>query len=275
MTKEKIKLHYPDPGMTIHGENACKYHNFEKYDWKTDRNKPAMFWLYFEDDYKLLANHTGKKYVFWHNSDVRILLNNRTIAQYIPILRDESIIHVCHNALLQGELSSRGIYAVISPIFWGDIYKYKRQSKFTDDCYITVPARDHRPETDRGMEYGETIMNTLAWQFPDWNFHIFGVDPIITVYCHNLHYYGWITEDEMDKITDSFGTCLRFNFHDGFSQTVMKALVRGQRVITTIDYGPITLYCKNYQEISDVFINELDHKLISPETFNNFNFLEL
>ena len=55
----------------------------------------------------------------------------------------------------------------------------------------------------------------------------------------------------------------------------MKALVRGQRVITTIDYGPITLYCKNYQEISDVFINELDHKQINPETFNNFNFLEL
>jgi len=53
------KLYFPDPGMTLHGENAIKYHQFEKYNPDKDRNKPAMFWLYFDEDYKALANHTG------------------------------------------------------------------------------------------------------------------------------------------------------------------------------------------------------------------------
>jgi hypothetical protein len=237
--------------MDVHGLNACKYLKFEKYDWKTDRQEPTIFWLYFAEDYKLLANHTGKRYIFWNGSDVRRLISSiqgepQFALTYVPILRDTSVVHACQSSQLRNELALLGIHAVIRPMFYGDVNKYELQSDLTKDCYMTA-------NKGRGFEYGEGLMNAIAWQFPEWTFHIFGIDPTVSTYCENLKYYGWIHEDEMDSITNKFAVCLRFNEHDGFSQTVMKAIMRGHIPITTIDFGNLTLYCKSYNHITDVF----------------------
>lgn len=238
------KLHYFE-GMKLHGDNACKYHSFEKYEPLKHRNEPTMFWLYQENDYKLLANHQGKKFVFWHNADVPGLM--RVFSKYIPVVRDPSIIHVCHNELLRDELASMGIYSLIRPIFWGDASKYVPTNEpLTKDCYMTA-------NKGRGVEYGEMIMNALAWRFPDWTFHIFGIDPTIPVYCDNVKYYGWITEDEMDEIDKNFMVCFRFNQHDGFSQTVMKARMRGQIAITSIHYGSLTAHYDSFELLMTFF----------------------
>jgi len=148
-----MKLHYNIESMGLHGDNACKYHGFEKYNPLTDLKEPAMFWLYEEQSYKLLANHKGKKYIFWHNQDVMGLM--RMFSKYIPVVRDQSIIHVCHNELLRDELASVGIYALIRPIFWGDASKYVPSERLTRDCYMTA-------NKGRGVEYGEMIMNKIC-----------------------------------------------------------------------------------------------------------------
>lgn len=266
-----IKLQYTNT-MQLHGDNACKYHGFEKYNPFMDSEKPCMFWLYDEQSYKLLSNHKGKKYVFWHNQDVLGLM--RLFKQYIPIVRNPEIVHVCHNELLRDELASIGIYSIIRPIFWGDADKYKPTGEqLTKDCYITANA-------GRGGEYGEHIMNAIAWQLPDWHFHIFGIDPTIHVYCDNLKYYGWISEDEMDEIDKNFMVCFRFNHHDGFSQTVMKARMRGQAAITSIKYTE-TCHYKTYNELIELFqYLENDNKnnrlnfIDDPcEYFTNFDFI--
>jgi hypothetical protein len=263
----KIKLHYFE-GMKLHGDNACNCLGFEKYNHFADSTLPAMFWLYCENDYKLLASHKGKKFVFWHNADVMALM--RMFSKYIPVVRDQSIVHVCHNELLRDELASMGIYSLIRPIFWGDITKYvPKKIAQTKDCYMTANA-------GRGAEYGEHIMNTLAWMFKDWNFHIFGIEPSISIYCDNLKYYGWITEEEMDRIDESFMICFRFNQHDGFSQTVMKARMRGQAAITSVKYPGVTDSYKTFDELSELFRGHsplLDIP-ISGEYFNNFDFLK-
>lgn len=260
-----MKLHYFD-GMKFHGDNACKYHGFERYDWKTDRELPALFWLYTEDDYKYLAAHQGKKYVFWNGSDVLRLAN--TYAQkVINIVRDPAIRHACQNTLLQSELAVMGIHAIVNPQFYGNEKKYKPEAPLTKDCYMTS-------NIGRGIEYGESIVNALAWQFPDWTFHIFGIDPVISTYCDNVRYYGQVTEDEMDEITKNFGICFRYNQHDGFSQTVMKALMRGHTAITTIDYGMLTRYCKSYSQICEVFGMwdfETLGNILTPNAFTNYN----
>jgi len=118
------------------------------------------------------------------------------------------------------------------------------------------------------------IMNTLAWKYPDWNFHIFGIDPTIPVYCDNLKYYGWISEDEMDEIDKNFMVCFRFNLHDGFSQTVMKARMRGQAVITAISYKE-TNYYKSFDQLCDYFKNTdfLNFNPIEHSHFTNFDFI--
>jgi len=242
--------------MLLHGDNACKYHGFEKYNPLTDIKEPAMFWLYSENDYKLLAQHKGTKLVFWHNQDVWAIMPRHQFERFLPIVRDANITHICHNKLLRDELASAGIYALIRPIFWGDASKYvPTGDTLTKDCYMTANA-------GRGIEYGEMIMNTLAWNYKDWNFHIFGIDPTIPVYCDNLKYYGWIAEEEMDEINKNFMICFRFNQHDGYSQTVMKARMRGQAAITSIRYSD-TNYYKDFEELSTYF-RVIDEKNYSP-----------
>jgi hypothetical protein len=259
--------------MKLHGDNACKYLGFEKYDFKTDKDKPVMFWLYDEDSYKLLAQHTGKKYVCWHNQDV-VGLGSR-FAKYITVVRNPEIVHICLNHVLEAELLQLGIYAMHHYIFWGDVSKYKPENVLTKDCYMCS-------NPGRGVEYGEMIFNGLAWKYKDWTFHVFGINPTIPVYCDNVKYYGWIPEDEMDDITKNFGLCLRYNFHDGFPQVICKALLRDHFVITKLHYDDLTLQFNDLRDLYKHFdsVNkniELGcvHKNMVKGMINNFNFINV
>ena len=270
-----IKLHYPE-GMAIFGDNACKDLDFEKYDPNTDRDQPAMFWLYTLEDYKTLANHTGKKYVVWHNADV--LLFSGKFSNQIDIVRDPSITHVCLNHCLEPELFQLGIYSIHRYIFWSDPGRYKPAGALTKDCYMCS-------HEGRGPEYGEFIFNGLAWKYPQWTFHIFGIEPTLPVYCENVKYYGWIPEPDMDDITKNFGLCLRYNFHDGFPQVICKALLRGQFTLTRLDYDGLTLNFRDMKELFEKFdsVNIMIEKGSEGLTertnvknmINNFDFIKL
>lgn len=191
----KIKL-FSSAGMDLHYNNAIKYHPFEKYNPKKDNKKPAMFWCYFEEDYKALINHTGKKIICWHGSDV--LWFYKSFQKYINLIRDPAVTHVFLNYVTQAEMFRIGVYGVKRYIFWADPTKFTPQTGLTKDAYIVAK---------KGNEeiYGESIVNSLAWKYPEWTFHIFGCSPTVPVYCDNVKYYGWIPEDEMDEITLKFG----------------------------------------------------------------------
>lgn len=266
-----MKLYYPE-GMRMHGENALKFMDFERYDPIEDIEKPAMFWLYFQEDYEYFSEHRGKNFVFWHNTDVIRLTRYNEFQKYLPALRNPGVIHACHNSLLRDELSEVGIHALIRPVFWNDLNKYKHSKNLTKDCYITSHVM-------REQEYGEWLMWALARdeELKDWRFHIFGTqnnDPKPK----NLIYHGQVPENEMDKTTKNFRLCLRMNVHDGFSQTAMKALLRGHRLITFIDYPKIPT-AKTYTELV-MWINTLyeqENWLKTCDTFiqllNNFDWL--
>lgn len=270
-----MKLHYPE-GMKLHGDNACKYHGFEKYDWKTDRDKPAMFWLYFDEDYKLLANHTGKKIVFWHNSDVSKLYHGLQTEPpkwvgFYNLIKDPAVIHVTHNHLLRDELAMIGIHSIIRPVFWGDVNKFTPSIKLTDDVYMCA-------NPGRGIEYGEFIFHSLAAALPNLNFHIFGIDPTNSIYPDNLKYYGWIPEDDMDETVKDFGYCIRWNKHDGSANVILKALLMGQYCITTVNYQGMTNLVKDYHDVLMLLSGENNAYLTTTDevkqTINNFDFLD-
>ena len=122
----------------------------------------------------------------------------------------------------------------------------------------------------------------LAWKYPEWKFHIFGIEPTLPVYCDNVEYYGLIPEPEMDKITKNFGLCLRYNFHDGFPQVICKALMRRQFTLTRLDYDVLTLNFRDMKELVEKF-DEIDFKIENGETnkkmipkgmINNFDFIK-
>lgn len=267
---KKIKL-LSSGGMDLHYNNAIKYHPFEPYNPKKDSKKPAMFWCYFPEDYEALAKHEGKKYVLWHGTDV--LRFRSAFGKYINVLRNPEITHIFLNHITQSEMFQIGIYGEQRYIFWGDASKYIPETELTKDCYISSCK-------DRGQEYGEFILTGLAWKYPEWNFHIFGIEPTVPVYCDNVKYYGMIPEDEMDEITRKFGLCLRYNVHDGFPQVMCKALLREQFVLTQIPYKKMTVEFRSTSELFKAF-DLIDKEINEGKTFkstvnqqiNNFDFI--
>jgi hypothetical protein len=162
--------------------------------------------------------------------------------KYYQLVKNPEVTNVVHNECLRDDLAMIGIHSIIRPILWGDVEKYKPSENLTKNVYMSC-------NKGRGIEYGELIFHALAGQFPDWNFHIFGIDPSNSVYHDNLKYYGWIPEEEMDDIVKDFAICLRYNLHDGAANTILKALLMEQYCITTIDYQGMTNECHSYSEI--------------------------
>ncbi|BBO88314.1 hypothetical protein DSCOOX_14940 [Desulfosarcina ovata subsp. ovata] len=191
-----------------------------------------MFWLYSNDDYKHLFLHKGKSYIYWHGIDVLYLKQNKK--NLLPIIRKADPVCACHNELQQNCLADMGIYAYVRPIFWNDINKYADSGQnLKKKVYITSHPR-------REEEYGEPMINAVAGALRDWTFHIFGTNKSLPVQ-RNVFYHGNVPEVEMDEITKDYAATIRWKqingIHwDGVSQTVMKALLRGQMAITGIKY---------------------------------------
>jgi len=287
-----MKLYYGQ-AMEFHGDSAVKHLDFEYYDPVKDINEPCMFWCYFPEDYEFLLAHKGKKYMFWHNSDVGRMIHMKELWPYLSRIR-MGVTHICHNALLHEELAMIGIYSLIRPTFWGDVSKYKPCYKYSDkpDVYITS-------HVGRETEYGEGYMFALAMAFPDLKFHIYGSynaemdeeeSAMLIDTPDNLIYHGQVSEDVMDKETAKMQICLRPNRHDGVSQTAMKAILRGQYLITGIDYEGIP-YAKDFRDLynriewycgyktpTDNYQYTYDGDEYDPEywreQFNNFDYLK-
>ena len=260
-----MKLHY-GPGMQFHGDRAIEFLDFEPYTPEIDVDEPAMFWLYSERDYELLKAHKGPKFIFWHGTDVLILRKNW--ARVIDTLVDAR--HACHNEIQRNLLAEMGIYAHIRPVFWNDVEKYKPTGERAKDVYLT----SHK---GREVEYGEYKALALSQALPEWNFHIYGTEGKSR---ENLIYHGEVPEEQMDEETSVMAATLRWKkiegFHwDGFSQTSMKALLRGHSVISGIKYP--YKGCFHVKNIEDM-IDELNvfgrHDDREPIKLNDFTWLQ-
>lgn len=260
-----MKLYYDKAAMGLHGDNAIKYMDFEPYSQGSD---PAMFWLYSPADYEKMLLHDGKKYVFFHGTDVLILRQNKSL---LTIFRECDPVCACHNQVQRDVLAEMGIYAVIRPVFWNDITKYKISEVETKDIYITS-------HLNREIEYGEFMVNAVAAAMPDWTFHIFGTNKSFPVK-DNVKYYGTIPEEEMDELTkDMYGTLrwkkIQGTHWDGFSQTSMKALLRGQMLISGIDYP--YYHCNYVKDLGDILEcfdeGEADYRF--EIELNNFDWIK-
>ena len=276
-----MKLYYGQ-AMEFHGDNAIKHLDFEYYDPVKDINEPCMFWCYFPEDYEYLIAHKGKKFMFWHGSDVLRMIHMSDLWPYMPQIRT-GVIHACQNALMHEELAKIGIYALVRPTFWNDMNKYQPCYKYSNKPAVYISSMPGRE-----VEYGEGYMFALSAAFPDLTFHVYGnyaammdedgsVMPVDTP--ENLIYHGKVEEDVMDAETAKMQICLRLLTHDGFSQTVMKAVLRGQYVVTWIKYEGIP-NVKDFVSLEFLihsYMQSLTNDIVDDrcrEQFNNFDYLK-
>ncbi len=282
-----MKLYYPQ-AMEFHGDNAVKHLHFKRYDSVADIDKQALFWCYFPQDYEYMLSHRGRKVQFWHGSDVGRMITMKELWPYLSRVRME-VEHVCHSELLQEELATIGIYAKVRPTFWNDPTNYPPCYKYSAKPKIYISSH-----IGREIEYGEGYMFALARVFPDCEFHVYGsynaemdseerANLIETP--DNLVYHGKVPEEQMDAETADMQICLRPLRHDGFSQTVMKALYREQYLITMIKYEYIP-FARNFKEIirllnNYIFITLIDDTCCTDEylpkewteQLNNFDWI--
>jgi hypothetical protein len=255
---------YHSPLMKFHGKRALDNFDFELYDPAKDKDEPTQFWLYSFEDHQLMRNHRGYKCVFWHGIDVLFLLQNKE--RLLDKFLEASPVCACHNHVQQNYLAEMGIYAFVRPWFINDIKKYKKQKNLAKKVYMSS-------HVGREQEYGEPMINAVACAMPDWEFHIFGTEPTFP-FNENVFYHGQVPEDEMDALTNDHAATIRWKPYDGFAQTTMKAILRGQLAITKIPYN----CCYHADGVEDIIriLNdyELHLRTILPDPgLNNFDWM--
>lgn len=207
-------------GMSFYKKAAIDTWELSEY---SSPGAPTLFLgMYFKEDVSRLMGHTGKKFIFWNGSDVTRTVNS---PEWHEPIRKSGAVHACHNKQLADELKSIGIEAEVSPTLFAPPYLYPPSYKWSPRpaLYMTVhPGREE--------EYGLSMAVDL-FRYTGADLYVYGTSGYGRL--GNVHLRPWLPEDVWKKETDGMQGALRLNKHDGTSQIVIKALLRGHYAIVT------------------------------------------
>lgn len=194
--------------------------------------------MYHIGDFLRYWFHRGPKTVFWCGSD-------------ILHIKATSILwagkHVCENEVEQEALDKWGIHAEIHPMIFDDPEKYKVTYKQSDTPTVWMTYHLGREE-----EYGLYRFLSVAASVPELRFKFFNGDT---------------KTRDFDKETENYQATIRFNEHDGFSENLSKAVLRGQYAFSAIHYPYIEDITEDDKLIKD--LKELKNK-IQPNPGSDF-----
>jgi hypothetical protein len=190
-----------------------------------DPAAPTLFLgMYFKEDVLRLKEHKGPKYLFWNGSDV-----SRTLAspEWHEPIKASGAEHACHNKQLADELKTIGIDAEISPTLFAKPYRYELSYEHSSKPRVFMTAHPGREN-----EYGLYNAVELFRHLPG-DLYVYGLKGVGRA--GNVHFRGWLPEEQWAQETSTMQGALRLNVHDGTSQIVIKAILRGQYAIVTKD----------------------------------------
>jgi len=275
-----IKVYYSE-GMSHHVSKFLDLTGLQRLDHFTEFDVPCVWMsLYSLQDYMRFRNHSGAKIVFWHGTDVLILLGLKKThsisGKLVPseflqsIVTAVDCVHVCQNELLKQELATVGIDALVRPLFMEDLdeisisYQYKERPS----VYTMVSGSRHE-------FYGIPWIYEIADQ-ANVDFYIYGYEGEDT---SNVFHFPYLPEEEFNERIKQHQAFLRLPEHDGFSQCTVKALMMGQYVFSRIDF-PFVSYVSSPNELLK-FLTDLPAKTESNQDkillkgfVNNFDWLE-
>ena len=205
------------------------------------RNEPAVFFgLYDLRDYIALWRHSGKAWVLWAGSDLEnlakgFIFNDGKLHTLSKILQGNSWLmptltkaeHYVENSYELGRLVQCGLDGRIVPSFLGRIEDYELNFSPSEEVHAYVSAHPGREE-----EYGFSLVEGIAQNFPDVRFHLYGAtwtSKHRNVYCH-----GKVPKEEFNEDIKNYHCGLRLNETDGFSEVTAKSILMGQYPITRI-----------------------------------------
>ena len=221
------------------------------YQWHPIRSlfDPTVFiGLYHAGDWSRFIWHIGPKLAFWCGGDI-LRLKEKPFWQLL--VKGTKADHVCENEVEQEALKEMGIDARIHPIlFFDPVDKYPLSFKSSKNPHVWMTSHAGREE-----EYGVRLIEEVAKEVPEVNFHIFGSDApnkkigeiegeynVLKNKIGNIRYYGWIPTEKMDEIIKLFHCGFRGNSFDGCPHTVSKAMLLGQYAISRIKYPYVDFY---------------------------------
>lgn len=219
-----------------------------------------FFGLYHVVDYLRFVSCQGRKKVFWAGSDILALEKTWLWKRIIPRIKAE---HLCENYVEQDKLKEMGIESVAQPIFLSKIPEISYWPSERVDVYTTM-----RPGSE--VIYGSKIIEELACAFPDFNFHIYGVEGTIT---GNIFYHGKVSEEEFNADIQNYHACLRLNEFDGFGDALAKSVLMGQWPISIIAYPHIKHASSSLSLVSN--LKDLRTRLVPNYEARNYWLKEL
>jgi glycosyltransferase involved in cell wall biosynthesis len=119
--------------------------------------------------------------------------------------------------------------------------------KYDDISVITYIAES------KAHFYGFERVQNIAKKFPDMIFHIYGMEQPENEVMPNMKFYGWTPEEEFKTGLKNSAIFVRLTEHDGFSVSILEALVRGCEVIWTHPCENV-MYVTNDQELESSLI---------------------
>jgi len=228
MNLESNKIVHYSRGMEFFGEKMIKQMGFRRYNPKKDKYKKVFFQgLYFGDDYQLLKEHLGPKDIYWNGSDIIRLLRTPS---WITQLVNTKARHLCQTKWMVEVLDRIGIQAIVHPIFFGNLGKYKITFTPSDKPHIYLSCNPGREK-----EYGVTQVMRVAPELPEFTFHIYGIDGENT---DNIIYHGRVEESVMDEEITKYHGMIK-TAGTSISESLIKSILNGQYPVTTKDLDGI------------------------------------
>ena len=95
--------------------------------------------------------------------------------------------------------------------------------------------------------YGMKQIAEIAREFPNIEFHLYGLTYSEFTTTSNVHFYGWVTPEEFAEKLKKTAIFLRLTEHDGFSVAAIEALGSGCEVIMSLP-SDLTYLARNSEE---------------------------
>lgn len=221
---------------------------------RTDNTPVVFFGMYGLKDVKEMVGATlfREVHVLWAGSDIRHLLNGywfddvgsfRIPPEHILPLLLKAKQHWVENKVEQQALVKVGIKAKVVPSYLGDVNKLKVTYKHNGmpSVYASVSGDDFKL-------YEWDVIERVAAKVPEVTFFLYGNTKPWKTKNKNVFVEGRVNKELMNKYTSMNQAGFRPLPFDGCSEIVVKAALRGQYVISKIDYPTIPAY-KNEKDL--------------------------